>query len=926
MELKGIKRTKGKLKTCAAVLACSLLLQSTTSAEMVPTAELNTPMIKTEIKDNTLYISKATYSNGISIGWEGFKESVDKLSEEFDESNANAQKKYSFDSIEDKNEGIIHVDMDFVGNEIMRPVDIIFVMDQSGSMNMHYNKEKYTGGYQYTIPSLNPSNVHRLRITADGISYYYLINPSQFENITDWTSVSDRNPNPIKTAFADACEKELGFTPVNITIEKETNYSELLYSPKEGTEKTVFPMESTSIESLIDSSSIILSDATVSNATPSDATVSNATKSNAVSYSIVDSDKIHLLDYYDKIETIDYTGENQYHSPETVKVGSEISDLQELIKEGRPFDRMMASKYIMGDLANMIFEGSDRNRMGFVNFAGDVKQKTTNVAYAWDEADWNNFYLTDGYGGTNHIGAYEEAIEMLKNRGVIDNDERDTYVILLTDGAPNGNAFATVEADELKNDYNVKSIVVGAYMRDGSMTSIEEYASLLDGKTPAMYYCENTDDMIELYEILKEILRTVSYGYEEIINANMKLKIDENYPIHLEWVTEGSAEGETETAKITSLEKGKAYGITLTENEDGSSTLKWDSKTYGFESGRLSFYKYFDIQTANLDDQGALNSELSNGTNIGYILKDKDSGNSIPIKSEESIHVETTKINLSLTTTTDYLVKAGDPINYHLHVTNSDNFAVEDLLTYCSLPVDTTFAYSPHGIYNESTNRVEFMIPSIEPNETLTLDFTVFVADDKDSGIITNIGYLGLEDAPVIGTLYSEVVNHEVIPTEPEEDGDENSGSSGGTSGGSAGGGSSNDSNDSHPPVWTETTAPTSESTTAEQEEPQIEPAIGPSTDVSITSVNIPEYEAVTEQELREYQILQQIYDEGRPLGKKDGQYYTLDDDGVPTTIVLSLLPKTGYENHSWKYSLGLIGSVIGIVWITLNKRKKNLN
>lgn len=208
-------------------------------------------------------------------------------------------------------------------------------------------------------------------------------------------------------------------------------------------------------------------------------------------------------------------------------------------------------------------------------------------------------------GGTAQYLGLDQAKDLLKKDSNKDNLKR--YVILLTDGCPNGSSYDQLRtsATSLKESTGATLMTVGVGM-GGSNTylkeaedCLEEISSKDQNGTPYAY----TVDANQLSNIFGSILQSV-IGSVPVTNATIKDYIDPRFEL-------------TDKA-IQELEKDGA----VVKSDSGGTYVMWTNQTIGVANGKNpGWTKTFQVKAKEEYIGG--NDVTTNGDGSGVIVDDK---------------------------------------------------------------------------------------------------------------------------------------------------------------------------------------------------------------------------------------------------------------------------------------------------------------
>ncbi len=120
-----------------------------------------------------------------------FDKSMEDLNDELDSKTGASSTQVSFDTdtanASDKAEHTLNVQVDFAGKVLAQPLNVMFVMDQSGSLNMYA-----TSNHTQSSPDMNPNHYYKAEVTLtfeDNSTgkYDYYHSPQNSKITNTWT-------------------------------------------------------------------------------------------------------------------------------------------------------------------------------------------------------------------------------------------------------------------------------------------------------------------------------------------------------------------------------------------------------------------------------------------------------------------------------------------------------------------------------------------------------------------------------------------------------------------------------------------------------------------------------------------------------------------------------------------------------------------
>ncbi len=635
-----------------------------------------------------------------------FEDSMSALGGELSESETGiGAKSVYYDSPQDALDGITKVDIDFYGNLMSKPVDVVFLMDQSGSMNM---ASLVPTESHVTTLCLNPEHYYRLPMVAtvngDTNNYAYYFQENSIAPSKAWYDSTFYNA--VETRFVQDMQVYYGSDAVITNAGFHPEFS--VYN---------FP-----------------------------ARYSHYTKTNAENPEFVITDNIYAIgtgfDYrlpaeqaifdYKTVRTPEEAGSTSaapFYSPIDLGIERWVSFPR---SEGFPYDicmdRMAISKSIFYVLGSDILADGPLNRAAFVNFAGSI----VNERELSGDPLSSEFASTLGYRDTNYQLAFERAAEIFENSS---DTESSRYVIMVTDGTPsigNGSSAATLPSltsyvrDVLEGTHGAKVYYIGISLSADELAVYDELASTVNGELLA-FSSRTVDDLIGMYSILYNVM-TAALEVTDSLGEQFNINIDASHPIEVMWKDKS---GVTHTETATSLEDAARFGISYT-GSDGNYTISWDTTSVDMAGGRLSFYQKLNSDSIVMEDGVYPTTSTNKGANVSYV--DYNGKNqSLTLENAANIDVNgTSDITVELASTTATEVEYGDIIDYTIKVTNTptygDGAASGDILLNAAVPENTRFIEG-NG-FTQNGSELSYNLGYLAAGSSRTINYSVMTTAD----------------------------------------------------------------------------------------------------------------------------------------------------------------------------------------------------
>ncbi len=657
----------------------------------------------------------------------------------------------------DKENNIFKVDIDFAGRILTSPTNVVFLMDQSGSMNMS-SADKYKS--IYTSPCFNSDLYYRLRVLIDGKSYVYYHNAVE-SNITDGfdKTIKTSLPPIIK---AQAIDAGIATNSSIVTIAST-------FRNNDAPENHIYQVSSN--VSILTNEDRFYPYTYSHLLIQTDAEKEYFTK---VDLGFLQVDSATDIDFY---SPSDYYNTTVYapSTPDYKTVGSDAY-FDYLNNNSLCYDRMMVSKSLFYELSNQALVGNPDNTIGFANFAGKI-YNTRNLNSTPFDATFTN---TVGFDGTNWGIALDKADEILSGRS-----EGKNIVIFVTDGepsvSPNTPATVKTKVDTLVANHDAIVYYVGIDLPDSTMNKYSEALTTDNSKgEPNAYNGSNLEELKAITEELEKIL-TATNNLTSEMGELFTLEIDNEHPIELTYTL--SSDGKTYTDVIYSIAEASKYGITYDTN---TNKINWDMDKVGITNARLSYYKQLDsskVDFNELANGNILDSKTLNPTVVDYIDY-KGTVNEFTMDNNSKVTLNGhSELTITNKTTTPYNVDVNDNINYDITIKNTGNVDASNLVVKQLVPNYTDFVTTTKGLYNKETNDITLNINELKANSELEFSYVAtantyntYIHSSAQLGVQSEITTLDENGWPILSAVILEHKTPEnsestdVGSTKPNED------------------------------------------------------------------------------------------------------------------------------------------------------------
>ncbi|MDO4563946.1 MAG: vWA domain-containing protein, partial [Clostridia bacterium] len=479
------------------------------TAEKVYTHSITTADDEYAVKSDSITLTEHSMISDIP----DFKTSIESLSNKVDYDEPLQGAKYvGYESEADAQSDIVKISLDAVsGKQISEETyDVLFVMDQSGSMNMLSNNETvppantdYTS--KYTSPCLNEDHYYRVpacaTVTKNGVTkkqfYWFYFKPTSIladGRTAPWHEIGRTYLNAIKakleTVLPEVEGKGATFAGIylnHLYISErypgmadmdylEMDFDDEHYNAPEGTAETMlYRIETTGTDA--DGNPVFSDDGST---------------------------------LFTKIEN--HTEDERYYSPNATDVASTGC-----------IDRMSFAVEQLSEYAGKILASNTNNRVGLVTFAGSVMSSAALAAY--DPANlpsgFSNIYGGDG---TNYTAALTQALKLFNES---EDKGHKKIVIFVTDGAPTMGTDKQVAAADALKAAGIEMRTIGISLMDDPYDVIAKLASTDENGNPYAANCKTTKDFENALEDLYKSLETTDTNITDILGGSFDLYVDD---------------------------------------------------------------------------------------------------------------------------------------------------------------------------------------------------------------------------------------------------------------------------------------------------------------------------------------------------------------------------------------------------------------
>ncbi len=673
----------------------------------------------------------------------GFDTSMNQLEADMELNKTIAEGNTSvyFDNDNNKEENILKVDIDFTAKALSQPLNVMFILDQSGSMNMYSSN---TSDVISTSPCMHEDHYYRVDVTIDTNRYFYYFNPQATGITAGWDKIraSDDLANHIKVkAIETGRATELSTVKINTTFNgadaMQDHHYEIIDVDNKG--KNIFFYDHNS----------------------------------ANENTITDAEKV----YFNKLSDA-YTGGDttpRFYSPhkiDSIPGTTAQEKLEHLDATGKCHDRMMVSKILFGELSNDIIAANPESHIGYKSFAGFTTNSAGVITHSgiYAEAPLStspfgvDFYNTIGQYRTNwELGLSEAKKEFDKHV------DRDDVVIFVTDGNPTQGQTATSTLSKQVDELGAVVYYVGIDLQDDVFTKYEAAMSTNDSKgEPQTANGKSVDDLLEIKNNLKEVLTSTS-DLSTTVGELFKLRFDETHPMTLTYRL--SDVEETQIVTIKTAEDLIKYGITYDEKTKG---IHWNFHEYGITHARISFYQEFDYTSVQWDQIKIGNTQ--EGTSPGPTIIDyvdyTGTDNRITLDKQANALVSSySELTIENTTSTPTNVEVNDDIDYTITVRNTGNLTAENLIVRQVIPENTTYQSTVGATYDAIKNELIYRIPLLEPGESASFTYKTKAIEENTTiyssaqlGVENRSNTLNADGNPILSAVVLEHSTPEYLP------------------------------------------------------------------------------------------------------------------------------------------------------------------
>ncbi len=685
---------------------------------------------------------------------ETFENSMINLNAQLNDTKTGAsstQVSFDEDNKNDQTEHTLNVQVDFAGKVLAQPLNVMFVMDQSGSLNMYTQ----TGSITAPAPDMNPDHYYKTKVTltlegeASTYVYDYYHNP-QLSGATGAWYLSENITITSNYAAYGIEENDL-VLPGLLNMYISTSTGDIVIEAPEGVNdyKKIISVKVATINS---STPIFISTEALG---PLDCTFPSGTDTNTEDFPFKQyTPSIEKEADWQFYSPELFTRENFYSSKGSYNNFDSEVYISEMQFYGRAYDRMLLSKILFKDLSNIIVANNaylpteEQNKMGYVQFAGLVDTKgSLDSANGINERDYyvagnrgletsyfdDTFTRTQGFFLTNYYEGFEKAANFFKEEAdsassSISTRDAKNLVIFVSDGAPSdpeGYTDASSFRKIYMNDFvsNTDSIVYFAGI-DLSEEIYKEWSAAIATINPLStseddkYLSANGSTLTELIDIrnqIEKLVNSASYLTADI-DPLFKLRVDENHPIELTYATtsedpiEGAVISEPKTITISDMPTPGLEQVFKDTNgveigkilyDEAHKTLTWEITYSNVVNARLSFYEKLDeskIDWTHIAKGNTQSAEVLTASTIDFIdengfnrtlLMDKQGVANINGNSQLRIENVSTPVSGSE-------VANNSTIDYMITVTNKSITTdspvdAENVLVVQEIPENTTY-------------------------------------------------------------------------------------------------------------------------------------------------------------------------------------------------------------------------------------------
>ncbi len=369
----------------------------------------------------------------------------------------------------------------------------------------------------------------------------------------------------------------------------------------------------------------------------------------------------------------------------------------------------------------------------------------------------HSYIASLNYGqNTNYESGLNQAEALLNNRSGAER-ERESHVILITDGRPNrGNAVAG--ANRLKNNTNADLYCVGIESGAGDLL-----ASLA---TDESYFkdCNTVNEFMEYMIHINERLPAYQSAVIQIELGNFfNLLCDETHPIDF---------GETTYFSIDDLPAD------LSRFHAESNRIQWTIPTITNAGLRISYYTSLTDE-AKTDSDAHPTCPLFAAGNLEYHRQLRVDDGTVQTAEESTsktllpytLHAKSSTLTLSIFSDqmgTDDSFRGNDlsfedEIQYTVRVTNDGLLTAEQIEIGAYIPFGSEYVSGVSALPDHDNLKVSSTPFTLLPGETEEISFIVRVSIEE--GFIANTGFLNLihQDSNEMSMQTGELTNFVVL-------------------------------------------------------------------------------------------------------------------------------------------------------------------